>query len=127
MVFRYDTPIRHVWGGGEVDGPEVSAYIWALWNTRPRLWIAIIWQGLHPRSSGTMPAQSAANSGAARPVIRLPDPLRNWPWPRAVNPHYEVCKEESDAWFESFHAFSPRAQVAFVKCNFSTEESNQDA
>jgi len=54
-----------------------------------------------------------------QPVIRLPDTLRHWPWPRTINPHYEICKEESEAWMESFHAFSPRAQKAFNRCNFS--------
>ena len=56
-----------------------------------------------------------------RPVIRLPDPLRNWPWPRFVSPYYDECKRASDAWFRGFNAFSPKAQLAFVKCNFSME------
>jgi len=68
-----------------------------------------------------MAPKLAADGGAARPTIRLPDPLRNWPWPRFVSPYYEECKRESDEWFEGFNAFSQKAQVAFVKCNFSTQ------
>ncbi|KAJ7835226.1 terpenoid synthase [Mycena leptocephala] len=49
----------------------------------------------------------------------IPDTLRNWPWPRQLNPHYQVCKEESSAWCESFHAFSPKAQKAFNRCDFN--------
>ncbi|KAM6508217.1 Delta(6)-protoilludene synthase [Fusarium falciforme] len=60
-----------------------------------------------------------ADAGAVKLVIRISDLLRHWPWPRAISPHYEECKHESDAWFGSFHAFSPEAQVAFNKCNFS--------
>ncbi|KAJ7238782.1 putative terpene cyclase [Mycena haematopus] len=51
--------------------------------------------------------------------FRLPDMLSNWPWPRHLNPHYEVCKEESAAWLEMFHAFSPKAQKAFNLCDFN--------
>ncbi|KAK4107373.1 terpenoid synthase [Canariomyces notabilis] len=54
-----------------------------------------------------------------QPVIHLPDTLRHWPWPRTINPHYEDCKRESEAWIESFRAFSPRAQRAYNRCNFS--------
>lgn len=54
-----------------------------------------------------------------QPLIHLPNTLRNWPWPRAINLHYEECKRESEAWIESFQAFSPKAQRAFNKCNFS--------
>jgi hypothetical protein len=54
-------------------------------------------------------------------VIRIPDVLARWPWPRAVNPHYEECKRESSAWIESFakHAFGPRIQKAFKLCDTS--------
>ncbi|KAK0670689.1 isoprenoid synthase domain-containing protein [Cercophora samala] len=52
-------------------------------------------------------------------TIHLPDTLRNWPWKRTINPHYEDCKRESEAWIESFQAFSPKAQQAFNRCNFS--------
>lgn len=51
----------------------------------------------------------------------IPDTLRNWPWPRRLNPHYAVCKAESAAWCESFKAFSPKAQNAFNRCDFSKQ------
>lgn len=56
---------------------------------------------------------------AVHPVIRIPDTLINWPWPRIISPYYEQCKAESTAWFEGFKAFSPRAQKAFNRCDFS--------
>ncbi|KAK7020181.1 hypothetical protein VNI00_017829 [Paramarasmius palmivorus] len=49
----------------------------------------------------------------------IPNTLRSWPWPRFINPNYEICKVESSAWCESFNAFSPKAQKAFNKCDFS--------
>jgi hypothetical protein len=52
-------------------------------------------------------------------TIVIPDTLRYWPWARDINPHYEECKRESAAWAESFKAFSPKAQIAFNKCDFS--------
>lgn len=50
--------------------------------------------------------------------IHIPDTLAHWPWPRAINPHYEECKAESDAWIQSFNVFSPKAQAAFNRCEF---------
>ena len=32
-------------------------------------------------------------------VLKLPDTMSNWPWPREINPHYEVVKTESKARF----------------------------
>lgn len=61
-----------------------------------------------------MPLQS-------RLSFRLPDTLSNWPWPRQVNAHYTEVKAESSAWLESFHAFGPKAQKAFNKCDFSKQ------
>jgi len=52
-------------------------------------------------------------------MLRIPDTLASWPWPRAVNPHYEECKRRSAAWSESLGAFGPKAQIAFNKCDFS--------
>ncbi|KAF7357300.1 Terpene cyclase [Mycena sanguinolenta] len=51
--------------------------------------------------------------------IHFPDTLRNWPWPRHLNPHFAVCKNESETWFETFKAFSPKAQKAFNLCDFN--------
>ncbi|RDW85332.1 terpenoid synthase [Coleophoma cylindrospora] len=50
--------------------------------------------------------------------FRIPDTLACWPWQRAINPHYEICKRESIEWLESFHAFNPKAQDAFNRCDF---------
>ncbi|KAL5513795.1 STS14_2 [Sanghuangporus vaninii] len=52
-------------------------------------------------------------------LLHLPNTLANWPWPRAINPHYEAVKAESDAWFRSFKAFSTKSQYAFDKCDFA--------
>ncbi|KAF8987109.1 terpenoid synthase [Cyathus striatus] len=53
-------------------------------------------------------------------TIYIVDHLRNWPWKRrAINPHYEQCKSESESWAENFHALSPKAQNAFNRCNLS--------
>ncbi|TDL15490.1 terpenoid synthase [Rickenella mellea] len=49
----------------------------------------------------------------------IPDTLRSWPWPRRLNPYYDICKAESSSWCESFKAFSPKAQNAFNRCNFN--------
>ena len=57
---------------------------------------------------------------ALTPHYYLPDVVRNWPWPRNLNPFYADCKAESDAWCESFGAFSPKGQIAFNSFNFST-------
>ncbi|KAF7372600.1 Terpene cyclase [Mycena venus] len=56
-----------------------------------------------------------------RESIRLlfPDTLCKWPWPRHLNPHFEVCKDESAAWLETFNAFSPKAQTASNRCDFN--------
>ncbi|KAM7195873.1 terpenoid synthase [Rhypophila sp. PSN 637] len=58
-------------------------------------------------------------SNDTQAIICLPDTLRNWPWPRTINPHYLECKTESEAWIKGVRAFSPRAQKAFNRCNFS--------
>ncbi|KAK0443679.1 terpenoid synthase [Desarmillaria tabescens] len=52
-------------------------------------------------------------------IIRLPDTLTYWPWTRRINPHYEEVKAASQAWFRSFRAFGPEAQLAFDRCDFS--------
>ncbi|KAG1813656.1 terpenoid synthase [Suillus subaureus] len=50
-------------------------------------------------------------------VIYLPDTMTNWPWPRAMNPHFEVVKAEVDASFREFKALSAESQEAFDKCD----------
>ncbi|KAH9477939.1 Delta(6)-protoilludene synthase 18 [Psilocybe cubensis] len=53
------------------------------------------------------------------PTYILPDPLRNWPYERAINPYFERAKAESAAWTKSFGQFSPAAQAAFDDGVFS--------
>ncbi|KAG0699319.1 terpenoid synthase [Suillus ampliporus] len=55
----------------------------------------------------------------ARTVMYLPDTMTNWPWPRAINPHFEDVKVEVDASFRDFKALSPESQGAFDKCDFA--------
>lgn len=43
----------------------------------------------------------------------LPNTLDDYPWPRHLNPHYDIVAPESSKWAESFHAFSPKAQKSF--------------
>ncbi|KAF8547657.1 terpenoid synthase [Imleria badia] len=59
------------------------------------------------------------HSNKYSPKVFVPDILARWPWPRRINPHFAVVKEESVAWMESFGAFSPKAQHAFNRCDFS--------
>ena len=47
----------------------------------------------------------------------LPDILADYPWPRHLNPHYDVVAPESSKWTESFQAFSPKAQKSFNRCD----------
>ena len=45
--------------------------------------------------------------------------LATWKWPRRINPHYDEVKQASAAWLAGFGAFSPKAQQAFDRCDFS--------
>lgn len=56
---------------------------------------------------------------AEPPSYILPDTLRNWPYERIISPYYRAAQAESVAWLESFHPFTPQAQKAFNKCDFS--------
>ncbi|KAL0065794.1 hypothetical protein AAF712_007282, partial [Marasmius tenuissimus] len=49
----------------------------------------------------------------------IPLTLQRWPWPRQLNPFYQICKKESTVWIRSFKAFSPESQKAFERCDFS--------
>ena len=51
----------------------------------------------------------------------IPDVLRDWPWVRTVNPHYEVGRVESTTWLESFKSFTPRTRAAFDRCDFGKQ------
>ncbi|KAK7053206.1 hypothetical protein VNI00_003825 [Paramarasmius palmivorus] len=46
----------------------------------------------------------------------LPDTLRDWPWPRSINPFYDICKAEAS--IDSYGAFTSRSQRAFERCDF---------
>ncbi|KAI0661795.1 terpenoid synthase [Cubamyces menziesii] len=50
-------------------------------------------------------------------IIRLPDTMARWPFPRRVNPFYPDVAEESASWLRSFNAFTPAAQRAFDRCD----------
>jgi len=54
------------------------------------------------------------------PVLqyRLPDTLAQWPYPATLNLHHWEIKAASDAWLASFNAFDPKAQNAFIRCDF---------
>ncbi len=47
----------------------------------------------------------------------LPDLLAQWPWPRALNQHYDQVKPEHDEWVRSFEALDPKSQSRFDRCN----------
>ncbi|KDR69691.1 hypothetical protein GALMADRAFT_1352301 [Galerina marginata CBS 339.88] len=51
-------------------------------------------------------------------ILYLPETMVDWPWPRAINPHYEEVKAASNAWFQSFKPFTTQSQLAFNKCDF---------
>ena len=50
----------------------------------------------------------------------IPKTLENWKWPRRINPHHNEVDAETLAWIRSLNAFSPKAQDAFDRGNFST-------
>ena len=66
-----------------------------------------------------LPAVAEATVSTEAPFYILPDTLRNWPYERAISPYYRAAQAESVEWIESFHPFSPAAQKAFNKCDFS--------
>lgn len=62
-----------------------------------------------------------AGNGCDQPLkkIFIPDLLARWPFPRRLNHHHSKVCAESFSWLASFKAFSPKAQQAFDRCNFS--------
>ncbi|KAI0062662.1 terpenoid synthase [Artomyces pyxidatus] len=56
----------------------------------------------------------------------IPDCVENWKWPRFLNPHYPEVKAESAAWARSFGAFSPKAQDAYDRCDFTRVRTGCD-
>ncbi|KAF9262878.1 terpenoid synthase [Marasmius fiardii PR-910] len=47
--------------------------------------------------------------------LHLPDILREWPWPRATNPHTEECGKELREWSQQFDFFPPKIQAALTE------------
>jgi hypothetical protein len=70
-------------------------------------------------STAELPAVAETTVSTEAPFYILPDTLRNWPYERIISPYYRAAQAESVAWIESFHPFSPAAQKAFNKCDFS--------
>ena len=35
-------------------------------------------------------------------VLYIPDTLKDWPWKRAINPHYQEVHVECEAWVSKF-------------------------
>ncbi|KAK4185224.1 terpenoid synthase [Podospora australis] len=52
-------------------------------------------------------------------LVKVPDMLREWPYPRRLNPHYEQVKAEGLAWINQFRLFDPESQDAFNRCDFA--------
>ncbi|KAK3994268.1 terpenoid synthase [Cladorrhinum sp. PSN332] len=75
---------------------------------------------VYPALYTQLTAPSALRDGG-EPVsqrYRIPNTLEHWPFPRAINPYYEECKAESNAWLRAFEVFTPSAQAAFDRCDF---------
>ena len=56
----------------------------------------------------------------------LPETLKNWPWPRRINPHHAAVKAEANHWLHKFNAFNPKAQAAFDAFDFRAYECVDD-
>jgi hypothetical protein len=72
------------------------------------------WNICHSYRDPSMSTTSTSNR------YRIPDNLTNWKWPRHLNPYYPEVKAASATWARSFGAFSPKAQEAYDRCDFST-------
>jgi len=66
---------------------------------------------------------SSSSSPYETRLVRLPDTTDTWPWPRAVNVHYEEAKVESTAWLQGFYPFTSASQQIFDACDFSEYHS----
>ena len=73
---------------------------------------------------GESSLEKSADSRGRPTRVFLPNVLARWPWPRRINPKYAVLKQEADTWITSFRAFSPKAQDAFNRCDFSMRLSS---
>jgi hypothetical protein len=50
----------------------------------------------------------------------LPNTLKNWKWPRRLNPHYLEVKEDSEAWARRLEGLGHNAQHTYDKNNIRT-------
>jgi Delta6-protoilludene synthase len=58
-------------------------------------------------------------------LVTVPDFLRDWPWERRLNKHYEEAKAASLEWFQGFRAFDPESEDAFNRCDFGNRSVHQ--
>lgn len=58
-------------------------------------------------------------TGTMTGFIVLPNFEATWRWSRQINPHTNAIRQDTLEWAASFKAFSPKAQRAFDKCDFS--------
>ncbi|KZS92130.1 terpenoid synthase [Sistotremastrum niveocremeum HHB9708] len=54
---------------------------------------------------------------ASSDTYRIPEMLKNWPWPRRINPHFKGASSASAAWLEQFKPESPAVQKTFATDN----------
>ncbi|KAK4445273.1 terpenoid synthase [Podospora aff. communis PSN243] len=59
-------------------------------------------------------------------LVTVPDFLRDWPWKRSLNKHYEEAKAASLEWFQGFRAFDPKSEDAFNRCDFARCRTGTD-
>ncbi|KAK4187368.1 terpenoid synthase [Podospora australis] len=52
-------------------------------------------------------------------TVKLPNFIRNWPWQRRINPHYEQVKRAGRDWMAGFDFFDAKSQDAFERCDFA--------
>ncbi|KAJ6534215.1 terpenoid synthase [Mycena capillaripes] len=50
-------------------------------------------------------------------MMRIPDPMKEWPWPRQINPHHQEVSAQSIAWLHSLQLLSAKSQRALDKGN----------
>ncbi|KAK0628328.1 terpenoid synthase [Bombardia bombarda] len=50
--------------------------------------------------------------------VNLPNLVRNWPYPRQLNQHYDEVSAATSDWVRSFQCFDQKSQAAFDKCDF---------
>jgi hypothetical protein len=51
-------------------------------------------------------------------TLYTPDTLKNWPWPRTINPHLDQISQESKEWFLKFNALSEKSQQNLCRGDF---------